>query len=90
MQFDQGRRELGGDPGQRFLGAPFQKMFSEKIFFGQQQLPPPPPSRRQLFREKMGNICGEIFHPKMTGAQQKISRGGPAFDTLLLLIYINL
>jgi hypothetical protein len=88
MQFDQGRRELGGDPGQRFLGAPFQKMFSEKNFFGQQQLPPPPPSRRQLFREKMGNICSHFWVKYFP--QQKISRGGPAFDTLLLLIYINL
>jgi hypothetical protein len=28
---DQGRRELGGGPGQIFLGAPISKKFPEKI-----------------------------------------------------------
>jgi hypothetical protein len=42
--FDQGRRELGGDPGQIFFRGPYFKNF-----FGQQQNAPPP--LRQL-REK--------------------------------------
>jgi hypothetical protein len=29
----QGRRELGGGPGQIFLGAPISKFFLDKIFF---------------------------------------------------------
>ena len=44
----QGRREVGGGPGQIFLGAPIKKFFPEKKFFGEQQPPPCP----QLFNEK--------------------------------------
>jgi hypothetical protein len=64
MQFDQGRRELGGDPGQRFLGAPFQKMFSEKNFFGQQQLPPPPLPVDNFLGKKWEIFAGKYFTQK--------------------------
>jgi putative Ca2+/H+ antiporter (TMEM165/GDT1 family) len=38
----QGCRELGGGPGQNFLGAPISKFFQEKNFRTTTPLPPPP------------------------------------------------
>ena len=103
----QGRRELGGGPGQIFLGAPVSIFFSGKMFSNNtdRQPPPPPPphvdnflggnfSARvrcncfpaifhiefRYFAQKKQISCtlrGNISPQKMTGAQQKNSRGPP-------------
>jgi hypothetical protein len=63
-KYGQGRREVGGGPGQNFfLGAPISKFFSEENFFGQQTPPPPSP---------VDNILGKTFF--RTSTLQLLSR----------------
>ena len=60
----QGRREVGGGPGQFFLGALFKNIFPEKFFFGEQ--PPPTPS------PPVDNFLGKKFF--RTSTLQLLSR----------------
>ena len=79
----QGRRELGGGPGQIFFRGTYFKIFLRKNVFGQQQRPPPPPPPvdnflgGKFFTQISCTLSGNISHKKMTGVQQKISRGPP-------------
>ena len=63
---------LAGARGKLFFRGTYFKIFLRKNVFGQQQRPPPPPPQQISC-----TLSGNISHKKMTGAQQKISRGPP-------------
>ena len=75
ITYPQGRRELGGGPGQIFFRGSYFKKFSGKIFFRTTT-----PPRRQLFREKffqtstmllLSSDFTSIFHTKFRYFAQK-------------------
>jgi hypothetical protein len=75
---------LAGARGKFFLGAPISKFFSGKMFSDNSNAPPPPPPTPvdnflggKFFTQISCTLSGNISHKKMTGVQQKISRGPP-------------
>ena len=75
----QGRREVGGGPGQFFFRGPYLKIFFRKKIFSENKLPPPPPVDnflgKNIFRTSTLQLLSRdfisIFHAKFRYLPQK-------------------